>query len=110
MKNYSTYIGKQYLPPNGCLNLVIDILRNEYNRPLELNDADRAMEIFRTRLSPTIKPQEGDLILLKGNQWHVGLVVGNGQMIHTSLEGEVGIEHYDGMMWRNRIKGFYKWQ
>lgn len=54
--------------------------------------------------------QAGDGILLrcKGFPMHVGLVVGQGKMLHAFDNVDTCIESYIGPRWNKRIIGFYR--
>ena len=109
--NYAKYIGKSYAPPHGCLLLVADILRDEYNLPIPNDVSERVFETMRSNLIPVDDPHEGDVVLMKGNSWHVGLIIQPGTMIHVSRpSSNVVVERYDSLQWRARVRGFYRWQ
>ena len=109
--DYAKYVGMTYPPPHGCLMMVADILRNEYEIPIPIDIAERVFETMRNHLDKVEGPIEGDVVLMKGNSWHVGLVTGPGTMIHVSQPGgEVVVERYSSLQWRSRIRGFYRWQ
>jgi len=109
VKDYKPFIGKFYMPPHSCICLVIDIYKQLYQKDLS-SDVVLAMEYLRAHMDQVVTPMEGDLILLKGAQWHVGIVVADGEMIHTFPDGSVGLERYDGFIWGNRIRGFFRWK
>lgn len=52
----------------------------------------------------------GDVIVLRcaGEPMHVGLIVGDGMMLHTQRRSGVSLEVWDGIKWRNRVVGFYR--
>ncbi len=109
--NLGMYIGKIFPPPQGCLDLVADIWRKEFARDVpKYQDGNSRMDILRSKLVPTDDPIPGDLVLMKGEQWHVGVLVKEGYMIHSGPpDGSVVIERYDGLRWKARLKGFYRW-
>jgi cell wall-associated NlpC family hydrolase len=53
---------------------------------------------------------EGDIVLLRmrGQPLHVGVVLGGGMMLHTDETEGSCIETYKGMMFGNRVLGFYR--
>jgi len=59
-------------------------------------------------------PKIGDAVLMKmrmaGPPQHVGLVVGEGWMLHIEAGIDSCLERYDGMLWKRRILGFYRHQ
>ncbi len=110
MSNLTAYIGKTYGPPHGCLRLAADVLRDVYGIPVPAEVADQLYTLMRNRLRPVDTPEPGDVILMKAPGWHAGVVTGSSLMIHAANEtGEVVAERYDGLRWRNRVKGFYRW-
>jgi cell wall-associated NlpC family hydrolase len=57
--------------------------------------------------------QPGDAILLHSTNppWHLGVVCGNGEMIHASEDaGAVVKERYNTFPWQNKVEGFYRWK
>ena len=52
----------------------------------------------------------GDVIVLRlqGRPMHVGLVLGDGQMLHVEQGIDSAIEKYRGQKWQDRIYGFYR--
>lgn len=70
-------------------------------------------ELIEGRLNEWVsvdKEQEGDFILLKvgGGPFDVGLVVGQGLMLHIEKGINVCYESYKASQWRNRIYGFFR--
>ena len=108
--DFTKYIGIAYPPPHGCLTFVSQLLRDEYGRPVPDDITERAAEVLQHRLAPVETPAEGDALLIKANQWHVALVLAGGMMIHAAPpDGTVMIERYDGLQWKARTRGFYRW-
>lgn len=54
----------------------------------------------------------GDIVVLRlrGAPMHVGLVLGDGQMLHAEEGIDSGIDRYRGPRWQNRIFGFYRYE
>lgn len=52
----------------------------------------------------------GDVIVLRihGHPMHVGIVIGDQQMLHIQTGINASIENYQNMRWKNRIVGFYR--
>lgn len=52
----------------------------------------------------------GDAVLLriKGEPWHIGIVVTRGLMIHVMKGINVCLERYDRSMWQHRVIGIYR--
>jgi cell wall-associated NlpC family hydrolase len=69
----------------------------------------RASETHFEEVKPG-RERPGDVILLRisGRPLHIGLVVLPGLMLHTADDSDSATERYDGMLWRNRVEGFYR--
>lgn len=57
-----------------------------------------------------VEPEFGDGVRLRidGNACHVGVYLGNGQMLHTQTGHDSAIDRIDSIRWKNRIEGFYR--
>lgn len=55
-------------------------------------------------------PEFGDAVLcrLNGHACHVGVYLGNSQMLHTQSGHDSALDRIDGIKWKNRITGFYR--
>ena len=53
----------------------------------------------------------GDVVelLLAGSLWHVGLVVGPGQMLHSREKAGSVRENFLAGGWNHRVRGFWRW-
>jgi len=71
----------------------------------EVQDAKPLVPVDKTG-----DPKPGDLVLLRifGFPTHVGVVVGDGAMLHTLGKHAAVLEQYDGLRWSERIEGFYR--
>ena len=111
MRDYRMYIGKVYPAPHGCLLLVADVLRDVFDHAVPFEVTEQVMQVFRKNMIAVTNPKEGDMVMIKANQWHVGVIVSPGMMIHAAPPiGTVIIERYDGLQWKSRIRGYYTWQ
>src|SRR5690606_24777470 len=54
----------------------------------------------------------GDVVVLRvrGRPMHVGLVLGDGQMLHVEKGIDSVIERYTGAGWQSRVFGFYRYK
>ena len=54
----------------------------------------------------------GDVIVLrmKGAPMHVGIVLGDGRMLHVEQGIDSAIENYRGPRWQERLHGFYRYR
>lgn len=52
----------------------------------------------------------GDAVILRlrGNPMHVGMVAGDGLMLHTEEGTDSTLESYTGPRWKNRVVAFYR--
>ncbi|MBE3605150.1 C40 family peptidase [bacterium] len=64
-----------------------------------------------TRWREAAPEQLGDVILLRvrGQPCHVGVVVARGKFLHAFEGTRSCVERYDGLKWRRRIMGFYRY-
>jgi cell wall-associated NlpC family hydrolase len=56
------------------------------------------------------KPGDGILLRVCGQPMHIGVVIGNGRMLHVHKGINVVIESYKSAIWKNRVIGFYRHQ
>lgn len=55
-------------------------------------------------------PEPGDGVLLNiANRTHIGVVVGNGYMLHTEFGCGAVIENYQSLKYSNVLEGFYRY-
>ena len=56
------------------------------------------------------EPAFGDAVLCKlsGHACHVGVYLGNHQMLHTQMGHDSALDRIDGIKWKNRLAGFYR--
>jgi len=54
------------------------------------------------------RPTDGILLRLAGRPYHVGVVVGNGRMIHTMDKAGACIEYYRSVAYNRRVIGFFR--
>lgn len=74
-----------------------------------LREIARIMKIEREKWIRIIKPQLYDLVLLRAGLFHIGLVTGKNEMLHTDKGIESTIEPLNGIQWKNRIEGYYRY-
>jgi cell wall-associated NlpC family hydrolase len=58
------------------------------------------------------KEEPGDVIVLRiaGNPLHVGIVAGGCWMLHSAEDADSAGERYDGMVWKHRVVGFWRFR
>jgi cell wall-associated NlpC family hydrolase len=84
----------------------------EYRRTVDVTRIAALMERELKKWQP-VKDSDahpGDLIILRmhGQPMHVGLVLGDRQMLHIESGINSSIESYAASRWRDRIHGFYR--
>ncbi len=106
----ASFIGREYPAPHGCVNLAADVLRTVYGLPIPPQPALDAFNIIRNYMRPVEAPAAGDVVLLRGEQWHVAVATGPDTMIHAAPPaGQVVIDDITGLQWRARTRGYYRW-
>lgn len=57
------------------------------------------------------EPKPFDLVLIRimGHATHIGVFLGNRRMLHTMRNHMSVIEQTDGVKWRHRIEGYFRW-
>lgn len=106
-----------------CWGLVMLASRELFGRELPdypgYSDARNLCDVaplFEARTGWELRPpggeRPGDVIVLRivGHATHAGIVVKRGQMLHTMLYCNSGIEGYGATKWKARVEGFYSWQ
>jgi hypothetical protein len=69
-------------------------------------------EQLRWRRIEPGQEREGDVICLRvsGKAWHTAVVAWPGYMLHVMEGTETVLERYDGIKWRCRVEGFYRYE
>lgn len=69
-------------------------------------------EIPQWRAIPAGAEELGDVIVLRmrGAPMHVGIVIGDGQMLHIEQGINSAIERYGSLRWQSRVEGFYRYR
>ena len=114
--DYRPLIGREYEPPHGCLRLCEQVYREVYgidtrdlDAGIQPNDGRALYGLVQRMTEEVTAEREGDLILLRSNPWHVGVVIGDGEMIHSYHGGAACIESYRSAVWRNRVVSFHRY-
>jgi hypothetical protein len=78
-----------------------------------IHDPDHLAELIAREKEHWVKvdlPREGDTVLFRVlGQFHVGTITEPGKFIHVRENGKSVIESLSSPLWRNRIKGFYRY-
>ena len=120
LDKYRPYIGIEYEAPHGCFRLVEQVFRGVYGIDLGRQDEgleqaqskDRTARIQRKLSEMAVQvndPQEGDVVIVRGRPWHIAVVIAPNMMLHSYNGGTSCVEDYEGLRWRNRIEGFYRY-
>jgi cell wall-associated NlpC family hydrolase len=125
------YIGLPFLDHGrersgvDCWGLVRLVMAEQYSRALpslvcdyrhsaRVEDVGKliAREIPRWNAVKAGAEVAGDVIVLRlrGVPMHVGVVLGDGQMLHVERGIDSVIERYAGPRWADRIFGFYRYR
>lgn len=56
-------------------------------------------------------PRRGDLIIVRvaGMPIHIGYMLSSSEMLHSSKKSGVSVANINGIKWRNRIEGIYRY-
>ena len=105
-----------------CYGLVLDVLQSVYDSfPPDFDLGNPDPKALRSYFEQGVShacwdyvdtPQAGDVIVLfaSGHPFHCGVMVDEVTMLHTTKKGGCGIERIDGLMWKYRIMGFYRFK
>lgn len=94
--------------------MTLPCFAKEYQRP-----TDQAViggivqrEMPSWRAVPAGQEELGDVVVLRmrGAPMHVGMVIGDGQMLHIEQGINSAIERYSGLRWRERVEGFFRYR
>lgn len=120
LDKYRKFVGVEYEPPHGCFRLVEQVFRGVYGIDLGRPDAglenaqsrDRTARVQAKLAEMAVQvetPEEGDVVIIRGRPWHIGVVIAPNMMLHSYNGGTSCVEDYQCMRWRNRIEGFYRY-
>jgi len=70
----------------------------------------QTMKEERKRWVKIDKPKAYDVALIRAGEFHVGIIVGKGLMIHIMNQRESVIESYVSNEWKHRIREFYRYE
>jgi cell wall-associated NlpC family hydrolase len=95
-------------------NFALPSYAHEYQRSTQVEKIGALIERELTKWKIIRAGDEtcGDVIVLRvrGKPMHVGLVLGDGQMLHIESGINSVIERYTGTRWTERIFGFYRYK
>jgi cell wall-associated NlpC family hydrolase len=90
---------------------IIPAYENEYKSSTDKNNIkkiyDRELQIWKRLNAPVL----GCVIVckIKNQPWHAGIVVSRDSMLHTEKDLYSVIERFNGLVWKNKIIGFYRY-
>ncbi|MDE1151414.1 MAG: NlpC/P60 family protein [Micavibrio sp.] len=94
--------------------IALPSLAHEYAHTAEKNRIGPLIERESDNFTPLPAAAEklGDIIVLRlhGQPMHVGLVLGDGQMLHVEDGIDSSVARYRGPRWQDRIFGFYRYE
>lgn len=86
---------------------------NEYQRTTQVDKISSLIERESAGWKIILSGDEscGDVVVLRvrGKPMHVGMVLGDQQMLHIELGINSAIERYAGVRWADRLAGFYRY-
>ncbi len=87
---------------------------HEYQRTTQVDKISKLIEreAPKWKVIPAGTETCGDVIVLRvrGKPMHVGIVLGDRQMLHIEFGINSVIERYAGSRWAERVAGFYKYK
>jgi cell wall-associated NlpC family hydrolase len=130
MVDLTQYVGIPYVdkgtdPARGldCWQLVRLFYRTElgkeipdylafYRSSFDKVDAQGVLMQARGDWVPVAPPRFGDLLLFRtvASPWHVAIALDDGLMLHSDEGHGSVIERRDGVRWRDRLYGAYRWK
>jgi hypothetical protein len=118
-KNFTGLLFEEY----NCWQLICLIYFEQFGLqiPTYIDEYDDALDkqnikkIYERELEVWHKissPLTGSVIVLRveGQPWHAGLVISKKDMLHTQIGIDSAIETYNGLIWKNRIVGYYQYR
>jgi len=123
LSKYKDFIGIDYERPHGCFKLVAQVFKEVYGIDLgkpeegldeDAESRDKTAVVRKSLAEKSVEvsePQEGDVVIIRSRPWHIGLIIGDGLMLHNySRSSNSCIEEYNSMRWKDRIEGFYRYK
>jgi len=130
MRNLREYVGipfrdKGFDPVSGldCWQLVRLFYRQEfgialpdymalYSSSLDMNGASDAIRIGMKDWNHVDTPKYGDVLIFRitSAPWHTGVRLDGGNMLHTDEGHGSVIEPINGIRWRHRLWGAFRWK
>ena len=108
-----------------CWGVIYLVLKNEFGltnlksfheRYETVEDEDKLQRIIEAEKGSWIPVPEGserpgDAVVLRiwKAHCHIGVVIGDGYMLHALKDINVCREKYNGILWRRRIIGFFRY-
>lgn len=94
------------------LGIDLPAYENSYDDAYDMNQTVQALR-YERKDADWVKvnsPAYGDGVILRvaGHPCHVGVYLGNDQVLHTLTGHDSAIDRLDSVRWKNRIDGFYR--
>ncbi|MDT8895490.1 NlpC/P60 family protein [Halomonas sp. I1] len=125
MIDVSEYIGLPFAPGGrgpryDCWGIVRRVYADHLGIELPLHtgyadtltdDTSRLMVAGRADWREVADPEPYDVVMFNvdGRPNHIGLVIGDGWMLHATRHKDACIERYRGIYSQDRIEGFYRY-
>lgn len=117
------WTGRPWQPPHGCWRLLCAFYATEFGIVLPTYD-DQVQDDNGAGLAALIAGHltawcevprgaelygDGVLLNIAGAPAHIGVVVGQGRMLHVLMDGHDScVESYRTPKWARRVEGFYR--
>lgn len=79
-------------------------LTNYRTKPIE--DSFETEIVKWKEIKDDVKP--GDGILMRGEPFHVAVVISRNKMLHVTVGADTTLEDFTSVRWRHQIVGFYR--
>jgi cell wall-associated NlpC family hydrolase len=95
-----------------CVGLLLEIERRLDHPVPDYASDTHAVALAVAQWKLVTDPAPGDAILIRSAnpRWHIGVVCGDGAMLHCREGIGVVKERYNSFPWKARIEGFYRWK
>jgi len=112
---YRNMLGREYEEPHGCLKLAEQVYREVYeidvpkmDEGVPANNGRALLALLTSQTEEVSTPEEGDLVLIRSTPWHIGVYIGQGEIIHAYRGGTSCIQGLNEPWFRHRVEGYYR--
>lgn len=94
-------------------SIALPSFATDYRRTSSASEIEKLIrrEVPKWKAASHEKAVAGDVVILRmrGSPMHVGIVLGDGHMLHIEQGTNSAIEKYTGVRWKDRLFGFYRY-